>query len=82
MAGIEADISGAGIKGSDSKSSAILAGGFPFTQLVTASVTAQEKVDWLGTVRGRLGFTPFDRFLVYGTGPGLRARQCINDDHP
>jgi len=68
VAGIEADISGAGIKGSDTKSGASLAGGFPFTQLVTASVAAQEKVDWLGTVRGRLGFTPLDRFLVYGTG--------------
>ncbi len=25
-------------------------------------------VDWLSTIRGRVGFTPTDRMLVYGTG--------------
>lgn len=29
----------------------------------------QQKIEWFGTVRGRVGVTPFDRhFLVYGTG--------------
>jgi outer membrane immunogenic protein len=26
------------------------------------------QVDWFGTLRGRIGFTPVDRLLVYGTG--------------
>ena len=32
-----------------------------------ASNSAQQ-LDWLGTVRGRLGLTPIDHLLVYGTG--------------
>jgi outer membrane immunogenic protein len=73
VGGIEADISGAGIKGSDNK-----VAGFASTSpffIVPGSVasssttlSAQEQVDWLGTVRGRLGFLPNDRLLVYGTG--------------
>jgi outer membrane immunogenic protein len=31
-------------------------------------MTASEKLDWFGTVRGRVGFVPVDRMLVYGTG--------------
>jgi outer membrane immunogenic protein len=30
--------------------------------------TVSQKVDFLGTFRGRLGYTPVDRFLVYATG--------------
>ena len=32
-----------------------------------ASNSAQQ-LDWLGTVRGRLGWTPIDHLLIYGTG--------------
>ncbi|MER8807813.1 porin family protein [Mesorhizobium australicum] len=28
----------------------------------------ETKVDWFGTVRARLGYTPVDRFMIYGTG--------------
>jgi outer membrane immunogenic protein len=31
-------------------------------------MTAQEKLDWFGTVRGRIGVLPSDRFLAYVTG--------------
>lgn len=34
----------------------------------------KNKTTWLGTVRSRLGFTPVDRLLVYGTG-GLAFAQ-------
>jgi opacity protein-like surface antigen len=40
-------------------------------------VTVQEKLDWFGTFRGRVGVTPVDRVLVYATG-GLWARRSIN----
>lgn len=31
-------------------------------------MTASERMNWLGTLRGRVGFTPADRWLVYATG--------------
>lgn len=34
----------------------------------TLSTSASERLDWLSTVRLRLGYTPFDRWLVYATG--------------
>jgi len=36
--------------------------GFPYT------TTRSESLDWLGTSRVRLGFTPVSRVLIYGTG--------------
>jgi outer membrane immunogenic protein len=30
--------------------------------------TAEQKLDWFGTVRGRLGVTPFDRLLIFVAG--------------
>lgn len=29
---------------------------------------AHERIQWLGTVRGRIGFSPMCRLLIYGTG--------------
>lgn len=53
--GVEADFQGSSIKGDLS-----LVGGGP--------VIGTAKLDWFGTVRARIGYTPVDRFLVYGTG--------------
>jgi outer membrane immunogenic protein len=33
-----------------------------------AQIVTEHKVTWFGTVRGRLGFLPTDRLLIYGTG--------------
>jgi outer membrane immunogenic protein len=41
--------------------------GFP-GDTYTSTVSASERVDWLGTVRGRLGFLITPTWLVYGTG--------------
>ncbi|WP_217570733.1 outer membrane protein [Mesorhizobium sp. GbtcB19] len=30
--------------------------------------TPKTKVDWFGTLRARIGYTPIDRFMIYGTG--------------
>jgi outer membrane immunogenic protein len=57
LVGVEADFSGADINRTSS-----WAGNFGRV------MTAQEKLDWLGTVRGRVGFLPADRFLAYMTG--------------
>jgi outer membrane immunogenic protein len=70
--GVETDISGARIKDS---------GTFVFTgpSLLGApeTTTASSSLDWLATVRGRIGFTPTDRLLVFGTG-GVAFGQVNN----
>jgi outer membrane immunogenic protein len=40
----------------------------PGTPAITGIATYQNKLPWFGTFRGRLGFTPADRWLVYATG--------------
>ncbi|MEI9406926.1 outer membrane protein [Mesorhizobium argentiipisi] len=50
--GVEADIQAANIKG----------------ELSFGGPGLETKVDWFGTLRARIGYTPVDRFLVYGTG--------------
>jgi outer membrane immunogenic protein len=40
--------------------------------------TAKERLHWFGTVRGRLGVTPWDRTLLYATG-GFAYGKVGND---
>jgi outer membrane immunogenic protein len=68
VAGIEADIVGVG--GADKASQTtrnIPDPNFP-TEVWNVTVTAQKKLDYLGTLRGRLGFLWTPSLLVYGTG--------------
>jgi outer membrane immunogenic protein len=58
--GVEADFQGSAVKGEGSFD--VNSGGF------AVSGKAGTKVDWFGTVRARIGYTPVDRFMVYGTG--------------
>ncbi len=60
--GGEADIQGSGIRGSSTIFSPSIAGSDPTT------ANGQERIDWFGTVRARLGFTPLNDLLLYGTG--------------
>lgn len=60
--GIEADIAAAAIKGSSTAVSPAL----PFWP--TFMTTQAQKVDWLGTVRGRIGATVTPDWLLYVTG--------------
>jgi outer membrane immunogenic protein len=64
--GLEADFQGADISGKT-----VVTGPFSFFNGTLAlpagaQFTASEKIQWFGTVRGRIGWT-FDRVLVYGT---------------
>jgi outer membrane immunogenic protein len=43
-----------------------LAGGDPL--VISLVHTVNQRIDCFGTLRGRLGFTPADRFLIYATG--------------
>ena len=52
-------------------------GGGGLTQPRIVSTTVTSKVRDLGTVRGRVGYTPWSNILVYGTG-GLAWGQVLN----
>jgi outer membrane immunogenic protein len=58
VAGIEADIAAADFRQSTTVPNPL--GGRP--------MSGSESLNWIGTVRGRVGFVPMDRLLVYGTG--------------
>jgi outer membrane immunogenic protein len=68
VAGIEADIQG--LTGRSSGTAATVVALAPPFNAITAntSLTADHSVQWLGTVRGRLGFTVTPTLLLYGTG--------------
>ena len=61
--GFETDISWADFSGSNDRSPIPGTGGS-----VPGILTAHEDIEWFGTARGRLGFTPICRLLLYGTG--------------
>jgi outer membrane immunogenic protein len=52
IVGLETDIQGAGIK----------------SDVEIDGRGAEAKINWFGTTRARLGYTPVDRFMVYATG--------------
>jgi outer membrane immunogenic protein len=64
--GAETDFQGSDIEGHDKL--------FNFPDITGAGngagafLAAHERMQWLGTVRGRIGFAPMCRLLVYGTG--------------
>jgi outer membrane immunogenic protein len=67
VVGIEADIQGL----SSRSASGTTANSIPIPGFVAAAnttLTATNRVDWLGTVRGQLGYTITPALLVYGTG--------------
>lgn len=66
VAGIEADISYTNFKGSDANSGSIPNLRLPPTPW---SYNQDQRVEWLATLRGRLGWTPGDHaWLFYATG--------------
>jgi outer membrane immunogenic protein len=61
LAGLEADFQGSAIR--DNATNA------PFRFIgLPSQIATEHSVTWFGTVRGRLGFLPTDRLLIYGTG--------------
>lgn len=73
--GVEADIQAANISDSFSVS-----GLFPVVGLGTQNITfsQSQKLEWFGTVRGRLGWTPWDRTLLYATGGLIYGREAVS----
>lgn len=70
VAGIEADIQGAGLRGQGRYSGFAQTGpdasGFTDTAIGGGTVTAN--IDWLGTVRARAGYLAMPGLLIYATG--------------
>jgi outer membrane immunogenic protein len=68
VAGFETDIQGSTIKGSSTAATSVaLAPPFAANSVQTG-MTVSDKLDYLGTVRGRLGYTVTPSVLVYATG--------------
>jgi outer membrane immunogenic protein len=63
--GVETDIAGTGIRGSNAQARSVAAAGF---NPVDVAGIGSEKLDWFGTLRGRLGVTITDPLLLYATG--------------
>jgi outer membrane immunogenic protein len=67
LLGLEADIQGSGQTHTSTLSAALIDPGIG-TGNNPVSITDTSKLDWFGTVRGRLGVLASDRWLVYATG--------------
>lgn len=65
--GIEADLSGANIKGSAAQTGTATVVSL-ITFPVNGSAIGEQKLDLFGTVRGRVGVVAADRLLIYATG--------------
>jgi opacity protein-like surface antigen len=88
IAGFEDDIQGISGKGNGTlgNRTPVGAGGFfGNPDVVTTSITSTNKLDYLGTVRGRLGYLFTPAFLVYGTGGlaygGVKASTTITQSN-
>jgi outer membrane immunogenic protein len=70
VVGLEADISYTHLTGSASSSGAFASIGLPWGGILTSpfSYSQSAELNWLGTVRGRIGLTPTNNLLVYATG--------------
>jgi len=66
VAGIEADIQGLSGRSSGGIATSVPITGFPIA--VNTTLTTTNSVQWLGTLRGQLGYAVTPSLLVYGTG--------------
>jgi outer membrane immunogenic protein len=67
--GIETDFQGTDIEDHDTRFDILNINGVVSpTTGPDSFLFAHERVQWLGTVRGRIGFAPICRLLIYGTG--------------
>jgi outer membrane immunogenic protein len=71
--GVEADFDAVFLRRNQTFGGLVPAAGFPGFPFFTA-VNVNSRMDYLGTVRGRIGVTPFAPLLVYATGGVAYAR--------
>jgi outer membrane immunogenic protein len=65
VAGIEADFAASNVRGDGSPAATTNLG---IGGIQPALIPASRNLDWFGTVRGRLGFLPMERLLIFATG--------------
>ncbi|MGC2827548.1 MAG: outer membrane beta-barrel protein, partial [Pseudolabrys sp.] len=82
--GIEADVQGIGNNNgnnSTAQTSVLANNGLP----IITQLDASNRIQWLGTVRGRLGWLAAPTFLLYGTGGlaygGVKSSVNITQSH-
>jgi outer membrane immunogenic protein len=71
VTGLEADFQGTDIKGATGATNSATV--FPFPAF-TLTGTGSQRIDWLGALRGRLGWLPINSMLVYARAyrfPGI-----------
>jgi outer membrane immunogenic protein len=82
VAGFEADIQGTRAKATGGSNATFGLVGIPGFS-VTTNLSVTKEVDYLGTVRGRLGWLADPTLLVYGTGGlaygGVKSSLTINE---
>jgi outer membrane immunogenic protein len=66
--GVETDFQGSDIEGSHRRSSFLDFDGDIANDDPNVFLEAHERMQWFGTARGRIGFAPLCRLLVYATG--------------
>jgi outer membrane immunogenic protein len=80
MVGGEVDLEGSGISGTQNLSAPLPLVGF--SSCTTCSFTASQSINWLASLRVRVG-VPVDNFLIYGTAGvmfgGVQSSQRISD---
>jgi outer membrane immunogenic protein len=64
--GIETDFQGTNLKGTGAGANSVQT--TCCTDVITVTAAVSEKLDWLGTVRGRVGWLPVNTLLAYATG--------------
>jgi opacity protein-like surface antigen len=72
--GMEGDFSGTDIKRDDNRDL------FQDNRRMDINMRVESKIDWLASVRGRLGFAPWERWLIYATGGGAFTRARFDVD--
>ncbi|WP_029587375.1 outer membrane protein [Bradyrhizobium sp. URHD0069] len=65
VVGIEADIDYLGASETASRAGGVAV---PFAGTIPLAGTVSQKLDWLGSVRGRVGISPGSNWLLYATG--------------
>jgi outer membrane immunogenic protein len=66
--GIETDFQGSDIEGNRRRSPFLDNGGDIANDDPAVFLEAHERIQWFGTARGRIGFAPLCRLLIYATG--------------
>jgi len=83
VVGLEADLEGTSARGSATTSNFVVVNGFPGT---STSMSVSNRLKWLHTLRGEVGYAVLPSLLLYGTGGvafgGVESNTSINQGLP